>query len=106
MQQMQEELAGIEIEGQSGAGLVKVTLNGKINKIGDNPMMKVASAGFDADVVLRLATAAVAAVLVVLSQWLSPPLVLWLLAAVLVAQVALELATHEEHTAHAPPGPI
>ncbi len=30
-----------------------VTLNGKINKIGDNPMMKVASAGFDADVVLK-----------------------------------------------------
>jgi DNA-binding YbaB/EbfC family protein len=30
MQQMQEELAGIEIEGQSGAGLVKVTLNGKM----------------------------------------------------------------------------
>jgi DNA-binding YbaB/EbfC family protein len=30
MQQMQEELAGIEIEGQSGAGLVKVTLNGKV----------------------------------------------------------------------------
>ena len=60
---------------------------------------------FDADVALRLATAAVAVVLVVLSQWLSPPLVLWLLAAVLVAQVALELATHEEHTAHAP-GPL
>ena len=31
--------------------------------------------------------------------------ILWLLAAVLVAQVALELATHEEHTAHAP-GPL
>ncbi len=30
MQQMQEELAGIEITGQSGAGLVKVTLNGKM----------------------------------------------------------------------------
>ena len=29
MQQMQEELAAMEIEGQSGAGLVKVTLNGK-----------------------------------------------------------------------------
>ena len=30
MQQMQEELAGLEITGQSGAGLVKVTLNGKM----------------------------------------------------------------------------
>ena len=29
MQQMQEELAALEIEGQSGAGLVKVMLNGK-----------------------------------------------------------------------------
>lgn len=29
MQQMQEELAAMSIEGQSGAGLVKVTLNGK-----------------------------------------------------------------------------
>jgi DNA-binding YbaB/EbfC family protein len=29
MQQMQEELAQAEIEGQSGAGLVRVTLNGK-----------------------------------------------------------------------------
>ncbi|MGD9804896.1 MAG: YbaB/EbfC family nucleoid-associated protein [Hyphomicrobiaceae bacterium] len=29
MQQLQEDLAAMEIEGQSGAGLVKVTLNGK-----------------------------------------------------------------------------
>ena len=29
MQQMQEELATLEVEGQSGAGLVKVVLNGK-----------------------------------------------------------------------------
>ena len=29
MQKMQEELSALEIEGQSGAGLVKVTLNGK-----------------------------------------------------------------------------
>ena len=29
MQQLQEELQGLEIEGRSGAGLVKVTLNGK-----------------------------------------------------------------------------
>ena len=29
MQQVQEELAELECEGQSGAGLVKVTLNGK-----------------------------------------------------------------------------
>jgi len=29
MQRMQEELAALEVSGQSGAGLVKVTLNGK-----------------------------------------------------------------------------
>jgi DNA-binding YbaB/EbfC family protein len=29
MQKMQEELGAMEIEGQSGAGLVRVTLNGK-----------------------------------------------------------------------------
>lgn len=29
VQKMQEELAGLEIEGQAGAGLVRVTLNGK-----------------------------------------------------------------------------
>ena len=29
MQQVQDELAAMEIEGQSGAGLVKVTVNGK-----------------------------------------------------------------------------
>ena len=30
MQQLQEELASLQIEGQSGAGLVRVTLNGKM----------------------------------------------------------------------------
>ena len=30
MQQFQEELARLEMEGQSGGGLVKVTLNGKM----------------------------------------------------------------------------
>lgn len=30
-----------------------VVLNTKINKIGDNPMMKMASAGFDADIVVK-----------------------------------------------------
>jgi nucleoid-associated protein EbfC len=29
MQQMQEELAALEVNGQSGAGMVKITLNGK-----------------------------------------------------------------------------
>ena len=29
MQRMQDELAALEVEGQSGAGMVKVTLNGK-----------------------------------------------------------------------------
>ncbi|RTL71751.1 MAG: YbaB/EbfC family nucleoid-associated protein [Hyphomicrobiales bacterium] len=31
MQQMQEELATLEVEGQSGGGLVKVTVNGKFD---------------------------------------------------------------------------
>jgi len=53
----------------------------------------------DTDVLLRLATAGVAVVLVVLAQWLSPSLILWLLAIALMAQVALELATHEGHSA-------
>ena len=30
MQKMQEELSDLEVEGQSGAGLVRVTLNGKL----------------------------------------------------------------------------
>ena len=30
VQQMQDELAALEIDGQSGGGLVKVTLNGKM----------------------------------------------------------------------------
>ena len=34
MQKMQEELATLEVEGQSGAGLVKVTLNGKLEPRG------------------------------------------------------------------------
>ena len=52
----------------------------------------------DADVVLRLVTAAVAGVLAALSTVLSPVVVLWLLAAALVAQVVFELAAHERHT--------
>lgn len=46
---------GLKITGDLTVhGVTKsVTLNGKINKIGDNPMMKIASAGFDADVVLK-----------------------------------------------------
>lgn len=31
MQQMQEELAALEVQGQSGGGLVKVTVNGKFD---------------------------------------------------------------------------
>ena len=34
MKQMQEDLAGLEVEGQSGGGLVKVTLNGKLEARG------------------------------------------------------------------------
>jgi nucleoid-associated protein EbfC len=34
MQKLQEDLASLEVEGQSGAGLVKVTLNGKMEARG------------------------------------------------------------------------
>jgi low temperature requirement protein LtrA len=51
----------------------------------------------DADVLLRFATAAGAVVLVALTDVLSPVLVLWLMAAGLVAQVLVELAAHERH---------
>jgi low temperature requirement protein LtrA len=59
----------------------------------------------DADVVLRLITAALASVLVLASSLLSPVVILWLLAAVLVAQVVFELVAHEGHTSELP-GPL
>jgi DNA-binding YbaB/EbfC family protein len=34
MQKLQEELSGLEVEGQSGGGLVKVKLNGKLEARG------------------------------------------------------------------------
>ena len=43
MQQMQDELAALQVEGQSGGGLVKVTLNGKMEARGvkiDPSLMK------------------------------------------------------------------
>jgi len=43
MQQMQEELGSLQVEGQSGGGLVKVTLNGKMEARGvkiDPSLMK------------------------------------------------------------------
>ena len=41
VQQMQEELAGIEIDGRSGGGLVKVTLTGKgdVKKVRIDPSL-------------------------------------------------------------------
>jgi DNA-binding YbaB/EbfC family protein len=33
MQKIQEDLIGLEVEGQSGAGLVKVKLNGKLDAL-------------------------------------------------------------------------
>jgi low temperature requirement protein LtrA len=53
----------------------------------------------DVDVALRLAVAASAGVLAALSGLLSPAVVLWLLVVLLVAQVVVELARHEQHTA-------
>lgn len=52
----------------------------------------------DVDVVLRLSVASIAGVLVALSGLLSPVLVLWLLALLLVVQVVVELARHEQHS--------
>jgi hypothetical protein len=43
MQQMQDELAALQVEGQSGGGLVRVTLNGKMEARGvkiDPSLMK------------------------------------------------------------------
>jgi low temperature requirement protein LtrA len=57
----------------------------------------IGPAVLDADVVLRFATAAGAVVLVALTDVLSPVLMLWLLAAGLLAQVVFELAAHERH---------
>jgi low temperature requirement protein LtrA len=51
----------------------------------------------DMDVLLRFATAAGAVVLIALTNVLSPILVLWILAAGLLAQVLVELAGHEHH---------
>ena len=59
----------------------------------------------DGDVVLRLVTAALACVLVLASSLLSPVVVLWLLAAVLVAQVVFELTAHDGHASELP-GPL
>jgi low temperature requirement protein LtrA len=58
---------------------------------------------FDTDVLLRLTMAGFAGILAVLSGHLSPPLVVWILAVVLVGQVVVELARHEHHTAMAGP---
>jgi low temperature requirement protein LtrA len=51
----------------------------------------------DADVVLRFAAAAFAAALAVLTDVLSPVLVLWLLSTSLLVQVVVELGGHERH---------
>jgi hypothetical protein len=50
-------------------------------------------------VLLRFAAAGFAIVLVALTNVLSPVLVLWLITAMLVAQVVVELLSHEEHHA-------
>ena len=57
----------------------------------------------DVDVVLRLAVAGLAGVLAIVSDHVSPAVVLWILAAALVAQVVIELARHEHHAAMAGP---
>lgn len=46
---------GLKVSGDlSVHGVTKpVTLNAKVNKIGDNPMTKLQSAGFDADITLK-----------------------------------------------------
>jgi nucleoid-associated protein EbfC len=58
MQQMQEELAALEIEGQAGAGLVKVTLSGKgeMRKVAIDPsLMKPEEAEILEDLIVAAA---------------------------------------------------
>ncbi len=57
---------------------------------------------FDSDVAMRLATAAVALVLLAVSFWLPPLALVWALAGLLVAQVVAELAGHESHSGATP----
>jgi low temperature requirement protein LtrA len=53
---------------------------------------------FDADVMMRLATATIALVLLALSFWLPPLALVWAVAGLLGAQVVAELARHESHS--------
>jgi DNA-binding YbaB/EbfC family protein len=57
MQEMQENLAGVELEGSSGAGMVTVTMNGKgeVRKVKIDPQLL---SGDDAEVVEDLIVAA------------------------------------------------
>jgi nucleoid-associated protein EbfC len=55
MQKLQEELGDIEVEGQSGAGLVKVKINGKFEARGlkiDPSLMKPAEAEILEDLII------------------------------------------------------
>jgi nucleoid-associated protein EbfC len=55
MQKLQEDLAALEVEGQSGAGLVKVTLNGKMEARGikiDPSLIKPGEAEMLEDLIL------------------------------------------------------
>lgn len=55
MQKMQEELAALEVEGQSGAGLVTVRLNGKMEARGikiDSSLIKPDEAEMLEDLIL------------------------------------------------------
>ncbi|MBO0764226.1 MAG: YbaB/EbfC family nucleoid-associated protein [Hyphomicrobiaceae bacterium] len=55
MQQLQEELSALEVEGQSGGGLVKVTLNGKMEARGvklDPSLLKPEDAEMLEDLIL------------------------------------------------------
>jgi DNA-binding YbaB/EbfC family protein len=55
MQQLQQDLASLEVEGQSGAGLVKVKLNGKMEARGvkiDPSLLKPEEAEMVEDLIL------------------------------------------------------
>ena len=55
MQQVQQDLAALEVEGQSGAGMVKVTLNGKFEARGvkiDPSLLKPEEAEMLEDLIL------------------------------------------------------
>lgn len=71
MQKLQEELAALEVEGQSGGGLVKVTMSGKgdLKRVSIDPtLLKPDEAEIVEDLVIAAAADAKAKVELVMQQ--------------------------------------